>query len=244
MHGTLDRNIEADADALFFADPAMAHAGAHVIAAPSAEPRSAYGANQRTNWGSIGAILLAHVAALYALVVFDVIHVAPKKKPLVVDLIAEPPAPPAEKPKPQPVVVEKVQPMAVAPPPIVQAVAPPPPPIAVTTAPPPPKPAAAPAPPAGPVTVGNLDERLLEGRPPRYPMESRRKREQGTVVVRLLIGVDGRVAQISIAQSSGFERLDQAAVQAIRGWRWQPVIRDGAPVEVRGLYSMPFTLQG
>lgn len=244
MHGTLDRNIEADADSLFFADSDMAHVRTQLIAAPRVEQRSVYGANRRTNWGSIGAILLAHVAALYALVTFDVIQIAPKKKPLVVDLIAEPPAPPAEKPEPQPVVIEKVQPMVIAPPPIVQTVAPPPPPIAVTTLPPPPKPVAAPAPPAGPVTVGNLDERLLEGRPPRYPMESRRKREQGTVIVRLLIGVDGRVAQISIAQSSGFERLDQAAVQAIRSWRWQPIIRDGAPVEVRGLYSMPFTLQG
>ncbi|WP_226949160.1 energy transducer TonB [Rhizorhabdus wittichii] len=94
------------------------------------------------------------------------------------------------------------------------------------------------------MTVGNLDERLLEGRPPRYPVESRRKHEQGTVVVRLLIGTDGRVADISIAQSSGFARLDQAALQAIRGWRWQPIIRDGQPVEVRGLYTMPFTLNG
>lgn len=244
MHGTLDRNIEADGDALFFADPAMATAHAHVTAAPRAEPHSVYGANRRPSWGSIGAILLTHVAALYALVTLDVIHVAPQKKPLVVDLIAEPPAPPAEKPEPQPVVVEKAEPAVIAPPPVIQTAAPPPPTIAVAVLPPPPKPAATPAPPAGPVTVGNLDERLLEGRPPRYPMESRRKREQGTVVVRLLIGIDGRVAQISIAQSSGFERLDQAAVQAIRGWRWQPVIRDGQPVEVRGLYSMPFTLQG
>ncbi|MET0376562.1 MAG: TonB family protein [Rhizorhabdus sp.] len=240
MHGTLGRDMAADGDALFFADPIMPAATPPVLA----EIRSAYGANRRPNWPSIIAILLVHVAAFYALVKFDVIEIAAKKAPLVVDLIAEPPAPPAEKPEPQPVVVEKVQPTVIAPPPIVQTLVPPPPQISVTTTPPPPKPVAAPAPPAGPVMVGNLDERLLEGRPPRYPFESRRKHEEGTVVVRLLIGTDGRVAQISIAQSSGFERLDQAAVQAIRGWRWQPIIRDGQPVEVRGLYSMPFTLQG
>ncbi|KKC26926.1 energy transducer TonB [Sphingomonas sp. SRS2] len=240
MHGTLGRDIAADGDALFFADP---------IALPRAtallgEPRSAYGANRRPNWPSIVTILLVHVAAFYALLKFDVIEIAPKKKALVVDLIAEPPAPPAEKPEPQPVLIEKVQPVVIAPPPIVQAPAPPPPINVTTTPPPPPKPVATPAPPAGPVMVGNLDERLLEGKPPRYPFESRRKHEEGTVVVRLLIGTDGRVAQISIVQSSGFERLDQAALQAIRGWRWQPIMRDGQPVEVRGVYSMPFTLQG
>lgn len=241
MHGTLGRDVSADGDALFFAHPSAPADAVPLVA----EPRSAYGMGRRPSWISIIAILLVHATALYALVTFDVIEIAPKKKALVVDLIAEPPAPPSEKPEPQPVVVAKVEPTVVAPPPILQTPAPPPPQIMVTSAPPPPpQPVAAPAPPAGPVMVGNLDERLIEGRPPRYPMESRRKREQGTVVVRLLIGTDGRVQQISIARSSGFERLDQAAIQAIRGWRWQPIIRDGLPVEVRGLYSMPFTLQG
>lgn len=240
MHGTLGRDMEADGDALFFAD---APASIRAAVLPS-EPRSTYGANRRPNWAWIVAILLVHVALLYGLVKFDVIQVAPQKKALVVDLIAEPPAPPVQKPEPQPVVVEQAEPVMVAPPQIIQTAAPPPPPqIMVTTAPPPPKVVAAPAPPAGPVMVGDLDERLLEGRPPRYPVDSRRKREQGTVVVRLLIGTDGRVQQISIAQSSGFARLDQAAIQAIRDWRWQPIIRDGQPVEVRGLYSMPFTLK-
>ena len=243
MHGTLGRDTNADGDSLFFADPPGSFASPMGIAMPD-EHRSTYGANRRPNWISIAAILLVHVAAFCALVKFDVIEIAPKKKALVVDLIAEPPVPPADKPEPEPVVVEKVQPTVIAPPQIVQSLAPPPSPIMVTTAPSPPKPVAAPAPPAGPVMIGNLDERLLEGRPPRYPMESRRKHEQGTVVVRLLIGTDGRVEQISVAQSSGFERLDQAAIQAIRGWRWQPIVRDGQPVEVRGLYSMPFTLQG
>ncbi|ATE64074.1 energy transducer TonB [Rhizorhabdus dicambivorans] len=242
MHGTLDKGMEVDSEALFFAD--LPDSPDARLIRPAVE-RSAYGAGRRPNWILILAIAALHLVTFYALVKFDVIHIAEKKKVLVVDLIAEPPAPPTEKPKPEPVVVQKVVPVVVTPAPIVQPLAPPPPPIAVTSTPPPPKPMAVTAPPpAGPVTVGNLDERLLEGRPPRYPMESRRKKEQGTVVLRLLIGTDGRVAQISIAQSSGFERLDQAALQAVRGWRWQPVVRDGQPVEVRGLYSMPFALQG
>jgi len=235
--------MATDGDALFFADlsgPSVSRP----VAAQTEEARSVYGTDRRPSWSTILAILLFHLVAFYALVTLDVIQVAPKKKPLVVDLIAEPPAPPAEKPKPEPVVVEKIRPVVVAPAPIVQTVSPPPP-IAVATTPPPPKPVAVAAPPpTGPVTVGNLDERLLEGNPPRYPIESRRKREQGTVLLRLLIGSDGRVSEISIAQSSGFPRLDQAALQAVRTWRWQPTIRDGQPVEVRGIYSMPFALHG
>jgi protein TonB len=243
MHGTLDKDREADGHALFFAD--IPDSSDNALILPTVE-RSAYGARRRPNWAMILTIVAIHFVALYALVKFDVIHVAGKKKQvLVVDLIAEPPVPPAETPKPEPVEVRKVEPMMVTPPPIVQTLAPPPPPVAVTTSPPPSKPVAVAAPPpAGPVTVANLDERLIEGKPPRYPMESRRKKEQGTVLLRLLIGTDGRIAQISIAQSSGYERLDQAALQAIRNWRWQPMIRDGQAIEVRGLYSMPFALQG
>lgn len=242
MHGTLNRDGAVESNALFFTE--LPDSPDARLIEPAAE-RSAYGARRSPSWFTILAIAALHLVAFYGLVKFDVIQIAPKRKPLVVDLIAEPPVPPAEKPKPEPVVVEKVQPVVLAPPPIVQTPAAPPPPITVTTTPPPPKPVAVSAPPpAGPVTVGNLDERLLEGRPPRYPMESRRKREQGTVVLRLLIGTDGRVSEISVAQSSGFVRLDQAALQAVRGWRWQPTIRDGQPVEVRGLYSMPFTLNG
>jgi len=240
MHTALARDTGCDDDINVFAD--IPDFGAKQIN-PAVAERSTYGANRNPNWSMIIAIVALHVVTLTALVKFDVIHVAQKPKPLVVDLIAEPPAPPRDKPKPQPVVVAKVQPVVVTPTPIVQTVTPPPP-IAVTTTPPPPKQVvAAPPQPSGPVTVGDLDEKLLEGNPPRYPLESRRKHEQGTVVLRLLIGTDGRVSDIAVAQSSGFPRLDRAALQAIRSWRWQPTVRDGQPVEIRGLYSMPFTLR-
>lgn len=237
MHGTLGRDMEADGDALFFADAPIATRAA----AAFDEPRSAYGANRRPNWASIAAIVAVHVAAFYALVTFDVIQIAPPKKALVVDLIAEPPAPPAEKPEPQPVVVERVQPAVIAPPQIVQTLAPPPSPIMVTIAPPPPKPVAAPASPAGPV-VEDLYERLLEGQPPRVPYEARRKKQGGTVLLRLVIGSDGRVDQISIARTSGFESLDQAALQAVRRWVWKPLIRDGVAVALPATLPITFNI--
>nr|WP_246427285.1 energy transducer TonB [Sphingopyxis panaciterrulae] len=85
---------------------------------------------------------------------------------------------------------------------------------------------------------------MLSGAPPRYPRESRRHREEGTVVLALTLDVDGSVASISVAQSSGFQRLDEAALRAVRKWRWAPTMRSGQAVKVKGLVEIPFVLRG
>ena len=96
---------------------------------------------------------------------------------------------------------------------------------------------------SGIVQGGDLGTQMIAGRPPRYPVESRRKREQGTVLLALTLGLDGAVESLSIAQSSGFARLDNAARDAVRGWRWKPVMRDGQPVRVKGVVEIPFVLR-
>ena len=106
-----------------------------------------------------------------------------------------------------------------------------------------PVPAALPAPPSL-IQAGDLGTQMVSGKPPRYPVESRRKREQGTVVLALTLGVDGTVESIAINRSSGHARLDTAARDAVRGWRWQPTIRGGQPVRVRGIVEIPFILRG
>ena len=241
MHATVGQQSDGEGKALFFAELPDAAADQKLIR-PMAV-RSAYGAARKPNWPAILTIAAAHIALFAGLVRFDVIDIRKKEPPLTVIDISEiaPPPPVEERPAPKPTPAEIV-PQIVTPPPVVATKAVTPPPLSI--APPPPKPAPVPAPPSGPVTVGNLDEKMIEGKPPRYPVESRRKKEQGTVLLRLLIGADGHVEQVSIAQSSGFERLDQAALQAARNWRWQPMIRDGNPVEVRGTMSIPFVLQG
>jgi periplasmic protein TonB len=107
-------------------------------------------------------------------------------------------------------------------------------------------PASAPvAPPAPPIIAAppDLAARMVSGQPPRYPIESRRAREQGTVELMILLGLDGEVETISVARSSGFSRLDRAALQAVRRWRWAPLIRNGEAVKVRGVVEIPFVLQ-
>lgn len=211
---------------------------------------SRFGDAGRPNWLAIGAVALAHAVLLFILVHFDVVEIGkPKAAPLVVDLIAAMPAPlppPSADPVPE-IVVKQVQPLVVAPPPIVQTPAPPP---QILTAPaPPPAQAAVIAPPSpkpsvsAPVSV-DLSSKLVAGKPPRYPTESRRKHETGTVLLRLVLGLDGSVSDIAIAQSSGFDRLDKAALEAVRRWRWSPTLQAGQAVQVRGVVEIPFVLQG
>lgn len=177
-----------------------------------------------------------------------------KSKPLrlvAVDLSAPPPAPPPpspEKTTPQKLPVTMQRPVVQVPvmpqPPIalspVQISAP----VAQVSA-----PAAPPAPPAAPaapsvVTSNSLGTRMISGAPPRYPMESRRKREQGTVELLIILGIDGAVETISVRHSSGFAQLDNAALTAVRRWRWSPTLQDGTPVKVRGVVEIPFVLKG
>lgn len=59
---------------------------------------------------------------------------------------------------------------------------------------------------------------------------SRRLGETGRVVVRVLIGVDGRAQDARIERSSGFERLDRVALETARErWRYVPGTRGGVP---------------
>ncbi|RVU03646.1 energy transducer TonB [Novosphingobium umbonatum] len=102
---------------------------------------------------------------------------------------------------------------------------------------------AAPARPAGPAEGGDLSAKMVSFVAPSYPLESRRKREEGTVVLSLLLSAEGRVADISVSSSSGFARLDNAALEAVRKWRWSPLMRDGQAVMVRGLVRIPFVIK-
>ena len=58
---------------------------------------------------------------------------------------------------------------------------------------------------------------------------SRRRGEQGKVVVAVLIGVDGSAEKAEIRVSSGFARLDEAALQTALAWRYVPGKLGGVP---------------
>ena len=76
---------------------------------------------------------------------------------------------------------------------------------------------------------------------PSYPPMSKRLSEQGTVVLRVLVKSDGTAGTIEIKSSSGFPRLDQAAIDAVKTWRFNPATNDGKPVDE--WYPAPFTFK-
>jgi protein TonB len=55
---------------------------------------------------------------------------------------------------------------------------------------------------------------------PIYPPASRRAGEEGTVRLKVLVDTNGRASNVQVMQSSGFSRLDQAAMEAVRKWRF------------------------
>ena len=74
---------------------------------------------------------------------------------------------------------------------------------------------------------------------PDYPSASRRLEEEGTVSLRLLVGVDGKVIQAEVEKSSGFKRLDEAARAGLSRCVFKPATVDGKPEQ--GWATMKYT---
>lgn len=88
------------------------------------------------------------------------------------------------------------------------------------------------------VELPSSDADYLNNPKPPYPPLSKRLGEQGKVVVHTLIGADGVAQKADIKQSSGFDRLDQAAVATALRWRYVPGKRAGVPEAM--WFNVPF----
>ena len=86
-------------------------------------------------------------------------------------------------------------------------------------------PATPPSPPA--IQLPSSDASYLQNPKPPYPALSRRLNEQGKTTVRVMIGADGLPQRAEVAKSSGFDRLDQAALATVMRWRYVPGKRGG-----------------
>ena len=229
--------------------PSPVFASARPVLAAPRESGGTYGARQAPNWPVIALIAALHAVAITGLFLFDVVPLRHARAPMLVtlvpDQIAPPLAPPpaaampdhapVDAPPPPPQMAVTIANVSAAP-----VLAAPPPPVAVA-APDPAPPAAVTAPPA-PITPPDASAATLRNSPPEYPVESRRRHEQGTVRLRVLITVEGRVKEIGVTRSSGFDRLDKAALDAVRKWHFQPGSQAGVPVEAVGTLAIPFTL--
>ena len=102
-------------------------------------------------------------------------------------------------------------------------------------------PAVKPAPPPRPT----LSKRPSVGRrfkDPEYPAASRRAGEEGETRVSVCVDTDGRMSNVKIVKSSGFERLDDQAIKALTNNRLDPAIgSDGTPIAMCDPYPYEFT---
>jgi protein TonB len=197
--------------------------------------------------------------------------IAPMEVRMVSAEQAAPPDPPLEEPPPLPemppppdlaTVVEPPPPDL--PPPVFPVEAPPPkpPPQPEKPKPPPPKPVqkrptvpqapveaqpqqqqAAPAAPAAPKTVSVSQLGYVVPPNPIYPARSRKAGEQGNVMVKVLIDVTGRPAQVALQTSSGHPELDQSALSAVRAAQFRPYAEGGLTQAVWVLVPINFVLR-
>jgi periplasmic protein TonB len=199
-----------------------------------------------------GGVVLLHVAFLWALQTGLLRRAAEVVVPVeLLSVIITPPAPeappvpqpkaeepiqqpvvrksmPVPRPAPQPVAVPDRTPAPSAPTATREPQPPAPPITAPMTSAAPPAPAA-PTPPAPRVEVPISDADYLQNPKPEYPRMSSRLGEEGTTIMRVLIGTDGRALDAQVAKSSGFARLDQAADETVRKWKYVPGKRGGVP---------------
>jgi len=198
--------------------------------------------------GVIGAIAVAHVGAIWAVLQVPAVREAVMEAaPMFVELLA-PPAPPVPPPP--------VLPAIKAPPPVViaaPAAAPAPAAFEVAPAPEGPVPPAPPvpvqqveappAPPAPPKMIPASALQYLEAAPPEYPRVSRRLNEAGTVMLRLYIDERGLPATVQVNRSSGSSRLDEAALAAVKKWRFKPYAENGQPMAGWAVIPVIFELE-
>ncbi|MFT4249268.1 MAG: TonB family protein [Pseudomonas sp.] len=96
--------------------------------------------------------------------------------------------------------------------------------------------------PPQPVVPPRADAAFLDNPAPSYPPLSRRLREQGRVLLDVFILADGSVGQIKLKQSSGHPRLDDAALAAVRRWRYTPARRGATAIDYWHVQPLDFEL--
>jgi periplasmic protein TonB len=209
----------------------------------------------------VGGIVLAHVAAVWGLMQISAVREAVlEAAPMFVSRITPPsqpslptPAPPAPKFQPARVKPPPLAPViAAAPSPVPAAFvvpAPPPelapepaPPVVVAAA-PAPAPAQPPAPPP-PKVIPASAVQFLEPPAVDYPRVSKRSGEIGVVIVRAYVDISGGTPRsVQVNKSSGYSRLDDAAVAAVLNARFKPYTENGRPVEGWTFIPIHFELE-
>lgn len=214
-------------------------------------------------WIGLLSMLVLHSVLLYGAWSYRLIPPPDEAVTLMVNLINPPPPQKKEEPlptppqkikqeKPRPIEPPKPQPVLVSKAPVVSAAEPvAPPPAKVIETPPVPAPPApepvieAPPKPQTPVMLSSeLSVSCPQRHPPDYPAMSRRLNEQGRVELRVELDEEGRIASVRVVKSSGFKRLDEAGMQAIKRWHCNAANRNGMAARAVAMQPFDFILEG
>lgn len=226
---------------------------------------SAKTAKQRPSYWMLNIVILAHIAGLAWLmstkptlpmiresltpITVSLVN-SPTPEPVVVPLLPAPQQPLIKKPKPivkqtlptpeavaeQPFVAQRVAASEVPPSPTA--------PVVVAKAPeavdvPQPKIEHEPI-----IEPPRFGAAYLHNPAPDYPPLARRLGEQGRVLLRVLVSVNGDADNVQIETSSGSNKLDQAAIQAVKKWNFIPAKRSNQPISAYVLVPVQFSLEG
>lgn len=208
----------------------------------------------------IALVVLAHIAgALWLKTNSDTLPIIKEPLPMMVSLVSNPapepeivpllPTPPKEVVKKQPVVKKLVpiptpvvnEPVAAEP----VAVAEPTPATPTVVAKPAEiiEPAPVKAEPEPVVEPPKFGAAYLHNPPPDYPSSSRRANEQGRVLLKVIVSTKGEAEDVQLDTSSGYSRLDQAAIQAVKKWQFIPAKRNNQPIRASVLVPVKFSLE-
>lgn len=98
--------------------------------------------------------------------------------------------------------------------------------------------------PSAAVTPLGLNPAYLRNPAPRYPASALRRGQEGIVMLKVLVATDGSASRVELEKSSGAEALDNAAREAVNGWRFVPARRGADPVEAWVVVPVVFKLEG
>lgn len=217
----------------------------------------------KSPWLALSLVLCAHLAVFAALRPQpQPLPVETLPEPIMVSLLSEPQAAP-QKPTPPPASIEKPQKPVKKPvktpirKPVVPAVKP----ASLPTA-PPVEQASLPATPTSssaaesatkPASKNidtqtfqspNFNAAYLNNPPPRYPSLSRRLGEQGLVLLHVEVTASGAASSVVLQTSSGSNRLDQAALEAVKKWQFVPAKRGEQSVSASVVVPVRFSIEG
>lgn len=108
---------------------------------------------------------------------------------------------------------------------------------------PPPQPIAAPPAPPAPLVAARFDADYLHNPKPVYPVLARRQGEEGKVLLKVRVSAQGTALDVAVSKSSGYGRLDNAALEAVAQWRFVPAKRGDETVDSSVIVPITFALE-